>query len=83
MDFTEKMDLVNGIYRVTLVSLDNRTLEKVEWELGEVKVWFKDGMRYANNQGMSQDYFPGKEIVSQFPVENRDNKSPIVSLYKP
>ena len=45
MDFTEKMDLVNGIYRVVLVSLDNRTLEKVEWELGEVKVWFKDGMR--------------------------------------
>ena len=83
MDFAEKMDLVNGIYAVSLVALDDRALEKVEWELGEIKVWFKDGMRDTNNQGMSEDYFPGREIVSQFPIENRDNKSPIVSVSLP
>ena len=52
----------------------------MEWELGEINVFFKDGLRDTNNQAMSSEYFPGKEIVSTFAEETRDQKSPIVSL---
>lgn len=47
------MDLVNGIYKVSLVALDQRAINKAEWELGEIKVFFKDGLRDTNNQAMS------------------------------
>ena len=80
MDFSEQMDLVNGIYKVSLVALDQRASNNVEWELGEINVFFKDGLRDTNNQAMSSEYFPGKEIVSTFAEETRDQKSPIVSL---
>ena len=72
MDFYERMELVNGIYKVSLVAIDERAINKAEWDLGELKVFFKDGLRDTNNQGMSSEYFPGKEIISQFPVETRD-----------
>ena len=34
MDFSEKMDLVNGMYKVSLVALDSNALSKEVWDLG-------------------------------------------------
>ena len=79
MDFSEKMDLVNGNYRVSLVALDANAESIAEWDLGLLDVWFKEGMHDTNNQRMNENYFPKKEILSQFPVQNQNQKSPIVS----
>ena len=68
MDFSEKMDLVNGMYKVSLVALDANALGMAVWDLGQLDVWFKEGMLDANNQRMNEHYFPKKEILSQFPV---------------
>ena len=79
MDFSEKMDLVNGHYKVSLVALDANALETVVWDLGQLEVWFKEGLHDANNQRMHENYFPKKEILSQFPPQDHREKSPIVS----
>ena len=49
MDFSEKMDLVNGMYKVSLVALDANALGMAVWDLGQLDVWFKEGMLDANN----------------------------------
>ena len=68
MDFSEKMELVNGKYKVSLVAIDSNALGMAVWDLGELDVWFKDGAHDTNNQRMNANYFPKKEIISQFPV---------------
>lgn len=65
MDFSEKMDLVNGRYKVWLVAEDpSRANTQNEWELGSLDVWFKDGSYQANNQGIHSSYLLKEEIVS-------------------
>jgi len=80
MDFSEKMDLVNGHYKVSLVALDANALETVVWDLGRLEVWFKEGLHDANNQRMHENYFPKKEILSQFPPQDHREKSPILAF---
>ena len=50
IDFSDKMDYVNGYYQVTLYAID-RSAQKSEntWELGSLDVWFKEGVKDANN----------------------------------
>ena len=64
MDFSEKLDLVNGMYKVSIVALDANALGMAVWDLGELDVWFKEGMHDTNNQRMNEVYFPKKEILS-------------------
>ena len=79
MDFSAKMDLINGNYKVSLVAIDADAINMAVWDLGLLDVWFKEGSHDANNQHMNSNYFPKKEILSQFPVQNEGEKSPIVS----
>ena len=67
VDFSNQFDLVNGEYRVQLVALDSTAQGASTWDLGTIKVWFKEGQNDANNQRMQSNYFPQKEIVAQFP----------------
>lgn len=32
------------------------------WNLGTINVWFKQGLDEGNNQGIKEDYKPGKVI---------------------
>ena len=50
MDFSQKMDLVNGDFKVTLYALDRSAIKMMSWEAGVLDVWFKEGSATADNQ---------------------------------
>jgi hypothetical protein len=50
------------------------------WELGSLDVWFKEGVKDANNQHMHDNYFLKKEIVSEFPTFNEREVNPVFTI---
>lgn len=80
VDFSEQFDLVNGLYEVNLVALDQSAETEAVWPLGTLNVWFKEGQSDANNQRMNENYFPDREIIAQFPPADEKDINPAIAF---
>jgi hypothetical protein len=58
---------LNGDYDLTVTAADYRAGESLTWHLGQIKVWFKEGLDQGVNNGVSGDYKPLPTIEFTFP----------------
>jgi len=50
--------------------------QKIEWMLGSVNAWFREGTKEKNNQGISPEYqLPRSEIIATFPPSEKNRHS--------
>jgi hypothetical protein len=52
---------------MTVTVADYRADAPAKWDLGQIKVWFKEGLDEGVNNGVSSDYRPLPSIEFTFP----------------
>lgn len=57
----------NGDYDVQVHAADYRAESPLNWNLGQIKIWFKEGMEEGVNNGIRADYRPLPQIDFTFP----------------
>jgi len=72
------MEHINGIYDIWVHISDHFASNKIEWPLGEIKLWFKQGLEEGNNHGIKDEFVPKQEDWYVF-AEETDFGNPIVS----
>jgi hypothetical protein len=65
-----ELDLINGKYQFNLVGV-KADGSKVDWNLGVISVWFKEGTSELVNDGLLSKFVPESEIVSEFPPADK------------
>jgi hypothetical protein len=60
---------INGEYNVVVHAADYRAETSAEWKLGSVKIWYKEGLEDAVNNGIKADYMPKGIIEFSYPPE--------------
>ena len=50
--FSEVMEHVNGEYDLSVFAADSSAFGAARWELGQVKLWFKEGSNGGSNLGL-------------------------------
>ena len=68
----------NGDYDITVTAADYRADSPAKWDLGQIKIWFKEGLDEGSNNGVSADYRPLPIIEFSYPPEQ-----PQISLLRP
>jgi Oligosaccharyltransferase subunit Ribophorin II len=70
LDVTKDFDVhFNGDYEMALTAADYRGLETTVWNLGTVKLWYKEGHESGSNNGVKPEYRPLPEIRFSTPAE--------------
>lgn len=78
-DYTKHMEHVNGNYRMSLHVADSNASSTFVWSLGEIKLWFKEGLDNVDNTSLSAEFAPKTEIFNHFEPEE-DTKFILVSF---
>ena len=52
------MDHINGDYQMQLHVADYRAEKSVVWDLGNIRIWYKEGQDEATNEGIREEYVP-------------------------
>lgn len=74
----DSLNLINGDYKLTLVGHSGSGQTKT-WNLGTVKVWFKEGLSDVTNNQIQAEYLPLKELKASYPPpDNQGN--PVISF---
>lgn len=60
--FSEVMEHVIGEYDLSLVAADSFAAGAAKWELGSVKIWFKEGTEGGSNLGFKPKFQKQEEI---------------------
>jgi hypothetical protein len=50
------MEHVNGEYELSVLATDSSAVGAARWELGKVKVWFKEGSNGGSNLGLKKEF---------------------------
>lgn len=50
------MEHLNGEYDLTLHAADYRADKSQTWDLGRIKIWFKEGLDEGTNTGVKPEY---------------------------
>ena len=79
-DFSKGMEHLNGEYEIKVHVSDYRATKSEVWDLGTIKVWFKEGLDEGDNQGIKNEYKPDKVIEYYFPPKQPEG-SLIVSAF--
>jgi hypothetical protein len=72
------MDHINGDYDMEIHAADFRAEQKQIWALGSIKIWFREGLDEASNEGIKEEYKPSSTIVHYFRPDTPE-KSLVVS----
>lgn len=48
------MEHVNGDYSLSIIATDILARNTFKWELGELKLWFKEGLENGDNTGVKE-----------------------------
>ena len=59
----------NGDYQIAIHAADYRSDAPSSWNLGEIKLWFKEGLDEGSNSGVSATYRPLPNIDFSYPPE--------------
>jgi hypothetical protein len=59
LDVTKDMDHINGDYDMEVHVGDPRAEQRLVWQLGSIRIWFKEGSDEATNEGVKEEYKPG------------------------
>jgi hypothetical protein len=79
LDVTKDLEShFNGDYDITVTAADYRADSPAKWDLGQIKVWFKEGLDEGSNNGVRADYRPLPTIEFSYPPEQ-----PQISLLRP
>jgi hypothetical protein len=78
IDFSKAMEHINGDYSMEIHAADYRADRPEVWDLGTIRIWFKEGADEGNNQGVKDEYRPAQEIRYTFHPEQPE-KSLVVS----
>lgn len=54
--FSEVMEHVIGDYHLSLVAADSAASAPAKWDLGTVKIWFKEGSEGGSNLGLKPEF---------------------------
>jgi hypothetical protein len=73
------MDHINGDYDMEIHAADYRAESNQVWRLGSIRIWFKEGLDDATNEGIREEYKPGFTIVHYFRPD-APSKGIVVSL---
>lgn len=65
-DFSRAMEHLNGDYEIKLHVSDYRAIRSEVWDLGTIKVWFKEGLDDGDNLGVKSEYKPDSVIEYYF-----------------
>lgn len=68
-DYTKLMEHVNGIYELSLHVADINSANTFVWNMGQIKLWFKEGLDDVDNTGISLEFKPKEEIHNIFDEE--------------
>ena len=49
---------LNGNYEIWVTAGDYRAESTIRWELGQIKIWYKEGHDEGSNNGIKADYLP-------------------------
>ena len=60
------MEHLNGDYEIKLHVSDYRAIRSEVWDLGTIKVWFKEGLDEGDNLGIKNEYKPDSVIEYYF-----------------
>jgi Oligosaccharyltransferase subunit Ribophorin II len=74
-DFAEHF---NGEYEMTITAADYRAEKPLSWTLGNIKIWYKEGLEEGSNSGIKAEYKPFPTIIFTYPPEQ-----PQISLLLP
>ena len=70
VDVSKDVELhLNGDYVVAVHAADYRAEKAVQWSLGKVKLWYKEGHEEGVNNGIKADYQPLPTIEFVYPPE--------------
>lgn len=78
-DFSNDMQHFNGEYSIAVHVADINAVSSINWDIGTVQVWFKEGQDEGNNLGINEQYLPKPIITHIFPPEE-PQKSWLVSF---
>lgn len=71
------MEHLNGDYEMALHVADYRADKKQVWQLGNIRIWFKEGQDEGTNNGVKEEFRPQSHIEFVLPPPEKDI-SPIV-----
>jgi hypothetical protein len=54
LDIYNDLEHLNGEYEIQLHVVDFRAEKGINWELGHIQLWFKQGLDAGNNQGIKE-----------------------------
>lgn len=66
LDVTKGMDHINGDYDMEIHAADFRADQRQVWQLGSIRIWFREGSDEATNEGIREEYKSGAPIVYYF-----------------
>ena len=68
-DISQMMEAINGVYNMKLMLSDSRASNSIEWDIGLINIWFKEGVQEGSNNGVLETRTPDKEIWNIFEPE--------------
>ncbi len=70
MDVSKDFELhFNGDYQIAVHAADYRSDAPANWNLGTIKIWYKEGLEEGSNSGISPVYQPLPTIDFTYPPE--------------
>ena len=72
------MEHINGDYDMEIHVADHRAEKSAVWSLGTIKIWFREGLDDATNEGIKEEYSTQPVIEHYFRPEETE-KSAVVS----
>jgi hypothetical protein len=66
------MDHINGEYDMEIHVADYRADKNEVWYLGTIKIWFKEGLEDATNEGLREEYLTQPIIEHYFRPEDAE-----------
>ena len=73
------MEHLNGEYELSLHAVDYRADKSQLWNLGSIKIWFKEGLDEGTNTGIKTEYKTAQHIEFTLPPPEKEI-APIVSF---
>jgi len=73
------MEHLNGDYDLTLHVADYRAEKSQAWDLGRIKIWFKEGLDEGQNTGIRTEYRTSEHIEFTLPPADKEI-SPMVRI---
>jgi hypothetical protein len=63
----DSINNVNGLYAMKLQGRSGPANELIEWNLGTVNCWFREGVKDTTNNHISAEYLPKPHITPSYP----------------